>query len=83
MRELNSRKSPTARKILFSEDSRFETATEGIEGGIDVVREDVICVHEGSSHKSARNDLFMWRSTLNRTPHGGAGVRYEIWGISS
>jgi hypothetical protein len=24
----------------------FETATEGIEGGIDVVREDVICVHE-------------------------------------
>jgi hypothetical protein len=46
VRELNSRKSPTARKILFSEDSRFETATEGIEGGIDVVREDVICVHE-------------------------------------
>ena len=46
MRELNSRKSPTARKILFSEDSRFETATEGIDGGIDVVREDVICVHE-------------------------------------
>ena len=52
MRELNSRKSPTARKISFSEDSRFDTATEGIEGGIDVVREDVICVHEeGSSRK--------------------------------
>lgn len=45
MRELNSRKSPTARKILFSEDSRLETATEGMDGGIDVVRDMVIaCV---------------------------------------
>jgi hypothetical protein len=42
VRELNSRKSPTARKISFNEDSRLETATEGIEGGIDVVREVVI-----------------------------------------
>jgi len=49
VRELNSKKSPTARKILFSEVSRLETATEGIEVGIDVVPADVICVHEGSS----------------------------------
>jgi len=52
VRELNSKKSPTARKILFSEDSRLETATEGIEGGIDVVREDVISMHEGSSRRA-------------------------------
>ena len=37
MRELNSTKSPTARKILLSEDSRLETATEGMEGGLEGV----------------------------------------------
>jgi len=58
VRELNSRKSPTARKILFSEDSRLETATEGREGGIDVVREDVISVHEGSSRRAQPNNRF-------------------------